>query len=138
MPAVELSSDKVVVRLSALEKLGALHGDVHIPLAQLARAESTAAVWQDRPWRGIRVGTGLPRAILLGRLLSWNGSTDFCAVYGSAPALVLHLLPGAPFRLVVATAADALALARHINAALPPDAAAATAAAQVDDNEAVE
>ena len=125
MPTVELGSDAVHVRLSALEKLGALHGDVCVPLAQLASAESVAAPWQERPWRGLRVGTGLPRAILLGRLVSWNGSTDFCAVYGRrSPALVLHLRPGAPYRLVVITQEDAPALARKINAALPPVAAA--------------
>ena len=144
MPTVELSSDAVHVRLSALEKLGALHGDLCIPLAQLASAESVAAPWQERPWRGLRVGTGLPRVILLGRMVSWNGSTDFCAIYGRrAPALVLHLRPGAHYRVVVVTQEDAPALARKINAALPPDAAAeacgeakkaAVDAAQVGDN----
>ncbi len=111
------------VRLSLLEKLGALHGDLRVPLSAVASASACDAPWQQRPWRGLRVGTGLPWVFLLGRTVSLS-SVDFCAVYGRGPALVLTLHGGHGFRCVVLTCADAEQLAQRINAALPPKPAA--------------
>ena len=67
------------VRLSALEKLGALRGDIMIPLRSV-----TAVRVSDNPWseelRGIRApGTGLPGVISLGTRRG-KGILDFAAV----------------------------------------------------------
>ena len=109
----------VVLRLTWLERLGALVlGDVEVPLSQLAAARAVDRPWRERPWQGLRVGTGLPYVVLLGRML-WLGQTaDFCAVFGRGPALVLELVPGAPWRRVVASAADAEQLAAALQKAI--------------------
>ena len=54
----------LVVHMSSLEKLGALRGDVRVPLRTVQSAEV-----EPHPWgalRGIRVGTGIPGVIALG------------------------------------------------------------------------
>lgn len=57
-----------------------------------------------RPWRGLRVGTGLPGVILLGRTVAWRCSADFVAVSGAGPALVVELRPHNRWgRLVLST-----------------------------------
>ena len=109
----------VVLRLTLLERLGALVlGDVEVPLAQLAAVRAVDQPWRQRPWQGVRVGTGLPYVVLLGRMV-WPGQTaDFCAVFGRGPALVLELAPGAPWRRVVASTPDAEQLAAALQKAL--------------------
>lgn len=121
---VELLTDRdapaVVLRLTPLERLGALMlGDVEVPLSQLASACAVDRPWRERPWRGLRVGTGLPYVVLLGRLVVWPGSpADFAAVFGRGPALVLELLPGAPWRRVIASTPDAGQLAAALQKAV--------------------
>lgn len=109
----------VLLRLSLLERLGALlFRDVSVPLSQLRAASVSQRPWRDRPWRGLRVGTGLPFVVLLGRMLRWRGGADLACVVGQGPALVLDLEPGARWRRVVASAPDAEALAVALQAAL--------------------
>lgn len=109
----------VLLRLTLLERLAALlFRDVSVPLAQLRAASVSARPWSDRPWRGLRVGTGLPFVLLLGRMLWWRGGADLACVVGRGPALVLELAPGARWRRVVASAPDAEALAAALQAAL--------------------
>ena len=108
----------MVLRLSLLERLGALTlGDVTVPFAHLAAASVAQRPWRDRPWRGLRVGTGLPFVLLLGRT-AWLRSVDFVAVFGRGAALVLERAPGARWRRVVASAPDAEQLAAALQKAL--------------------
>jgi len=89
----------LVVRLSSLEKLGAMHGDVRVPLSTVQSAEV-----EPHPWgalRGIRVGTGIPGVIALGIRRFAHGQ-DFTAVVGGKPAVRVDLSEASPFsRLVV-------------------------------------
>ncbi len=109
MAGLHVRGNELVVELSELEKLGALHRDVHVPLASV-----TAVRVADDPWpelRGIRApGTGIPGLIALG---SRRGAGhDFTAVYE-------HLveLEGADFDRLVISASDAQATAAVIRAA---------------------
>ena len=138
MPHVALDTDKgeVVITLSNLEKVGALLGDVHVALTDVASAYVAHEPWRERPWAGLRVGTGLPFVVLLGRLVSTAG-VDFVAVYGTkTPALVLQLKRGARWRRVVVTLENAVQLAQQVTRAVealppppPPPPAPATEAA---------
>jgi hypothetical protein len=89
----------LVVQMSSLEKLGALRGDVRVPLSTVQSAEV-----EPRPWgalRGIRIGTGIPGVIALGIRRFAHGQ-DFTAVVGDKPAVRVDLSQESPFaRLVV-------------------------------------
>jgi hypothetical protein len=68
MPKIELSDDKLTLRLSPLEKLAALHGDVSVN----GIAIRGAAVVDKKWWMnlGLRVpGTGLPGLVIAGTYL---------------------------------------------------------------------
>ena len=109
----------VKLRPSLLERVAALVPcAVTLPLSQLARVRVVALPWRDRPWRGLRVGTGLPVALLLGRTVSWSRSTDLVFVRGRGQALVLDLAPRARWRCVVVSAHDAEQLAERLQGAL--------------------
>jgi hypothetical protein len=103
-------------RLSFWEKVGALRfSDLLVPLSAVQTASVTHAPWADRPWRGLRVGTGLPLVVLLGRTVTLD-SADFVAVYGRGRAtLVLELKPGSGFRAVVVTCGNAESLLKELS-----------------------
>jgi len=113
---IAVEGDRVVVRLSGLERLGALvGGDIAVPLGSV-RAVSVA---QD-PWtalRGIRApGTGWPGVIALGHR---RGGVihDFAAVYRHTPAVVVDLA-GERFDRLVVSSADADGVAAEIERSL--------------------
>ena len=89
----------LVVKLSSLEKLGALRGNVRVPLTTVQSAEV-----EPHPWgalRGIRVGTGIPGVIALGIRRFVHGQ-DFTAVVGGKPVVRVDLSQESPFsRLLV-------------------------------------
>lgn len=99
MPRIEIDRGDLVVRLSALEKVGALRGDVRVP-RKAVRDVRVA----DRPWdelRGVRApGMGIPRVIMLG-VTRGRGGRQFAAVYGNRPALVVDLQSGPLTRLIL-------------------------------------
>ena len=100
------------VRLSALEKIGALRGDITLPLRSV-----TAVRVSDDPWselRGIRApGTGLPGVISLCTRRG-KGIRDFAAVYGRARRAVIVEASGARFDRIVITREDAEETAHRI------------------------
>jgi hypothetical protein len=101
MAQLLVDGSDLVVRLSSLEKLGALRGDVRVPLAAVHDIRVLDNLWSQL--RGVRApGTGLPGVISLGTR-RWWGVRDFAAVYGRTPGIVVDL-EHAPFgRLVVST-----------------------------------
>jgi hypothetical protein len=111
MARLLVDGDTLMVRLSLLERLGALRGDVRVPL----RAVRGIRV-SDRPWeelRGVRAaGTGLPRVIALGTR-GRRGTREFAAVYRCMPGVVVELDGAALARLVVSTA-DPSEVARRV------------------------
>ncbi len=101
MAHLEITGDRLAVRLTGLEKLGGMHSDIEVPL----RLVRDVAVVAD-PWtalRGIRApGTGIPGVIALGTRLG-SGTTDFAAVYHHTPAVVVQTSGGAFDRLVISS-----------------------------------
>jgi hypothetical protein len=90
----------LVVQMSSLEKLGAFHGDVRVPLSTVRSAEI-----EPHPWTAVRgikaAGTGIPGVIVLGTRRFLHGK-DFAAVVRGRPAVRVDLSDESPFsRLVV-------------------------------------
>lgn len=115
MAQIVVSGHDLVVRLSLMEKVGAFHADVRIPL----RAVCAVRVVED-PWsalRGVRApGTGVPGVISLGTRRG-AGIRDFAAVYAHTPAVVIDAA-GAEFDRLVISSATATADALRIDAAV--------------------
>jgi len=118
MARVGREGDELVVRLNDLEKAGALRGDVRVPLSAVR-----AVTVLERPFRdlrGIRApGAGLPGVIALGTW-RYRGGKDFAALYRGGPALVVELDEGAPYRRLLVSAHDAVALREELVADTMP------------------
>ena len=110
MATIAVDGSDLVVRLNALEKIGALRGDVRVPLASVRALRVSNTPWSEL--RGIRAsGTGVPGVIsLCTRRGAWR--PDFAAVYGRRPVLVIEMTGVSFDRLVVSCADAAGAAAR--------------------------
>jgi hypothetical protein len=104
-------ANDLVLRLSRLEKLGALHGDARVP----RDAVEDVAVSQEpfRELRGMRApGTGFPGRIALGTWRHRDGK-DFVALYRDKPAVIVRLRD-APFRRLLVSVDDPEAVAARL------------------------
>jgi len=89
---------KVTVRLSALEKLEALHLNVTVPRTAVIAAREVPDGLAEL--RGIGTGTGLPGLLMIGTVRNGAGLT-FAVCRGRGPAVVLDLAGQAYDRIVV-------------------------------------
>jgi hypothetical protein len=110
MATISVDGSELVVRLSALEKIGALRGNIRLPLASVRVVRVSNTPWSEL--RGIRApGTGVPGLISLCTRRG-PGVHDFAAVYGRRPVLVIEMTGVSFDRLVVSCADAAGAAAR--------------------------
>ena len=87
----------LTLRLSWLEKIGALHGDVSVANNQLISKTEVPNPWTKEHLRGVRApGTAIPYVILLGTM-RFTGGKDFCAIYKRTPA-VIYEFEGSQFK----------------------------------------
>jgi len=87
----------ITLKLSRLEKMGALHGDIPVAIGQLISKTEVPNPWTKEHLRGVRApGTAIPYVILLGTMRFKSGK-DFCAIYKRTPA-VIYELADAPFK----------------------------------------
>ena len=86
----------VTLKLSHLEKIGALHGDISVASSQLISKIEVPNPWTKEYLRGVRApGTAIPYVILLGTM-RFKGGKDFCAIYKRTPAMIYEFAD-APF-----------------------------------------
>jgi hypothetical protein len=114
-----IDQHRVTVRLSALEKLEALHLDVKIPRTAvmaarevpdgLAELRGTIA---DIGWRGVGTGTGLPGVMMVGTIRDGYGLT-FAVCRGRGPAVVLDL-SGQRYDRIIVTVPDPGEIVRRL------------------------
>lgn len=98
--SIALLDESLVVSLSVVEKLGALHGDMTIPRSGVRSVRSVVSPLDEV--RGIRSpGTGVPWLIALGTYRTLH-ARDFVAAY-RAPGVVVELTGQRYHRLVVST-----------------------------------
>ena len=104
MARLIIEGSDLVVGLSWLEKLGALRGNVRVPLHAVRDAEA-----EPDPWgalRGIRApGTGIPGVIALGTR-RYDGGKDFAVVLGHRSAVRVDLGQESPFGRLVVSVSD--------------------------------
>ncbi len=104
MATLVTDGDALVVRLSALERLAAFHGDVRVPLRAITGVEV-----EPDPFgalRGIRApGTGWPGVIAYG-VRRYSGGQDFAAVRSKRPALRIDLDGSSTFGRLLITIDD--------------------------------
>lgn len=87
----------ITLRLSRLEKMGALHGDISVASNLLLSKTEVSNPWTKENLRGVRSpGTAIPYRILLGTM-RFKGGKDFCAIYKRTPA-VIYEFSDAPFK----------------------------------------
>ena len=73
------------LKLSMLEKVGGLHGNIKTAKANLIDITNAENPWQSTVLRGIRApGTGIPYVILLGTM-RYKKKKDFTAIYRRRP-----------------------------------------------------
>ncbi len=99
---LDLDGADLVVRLSALEKFGALRGDVRLPLSSFRNARATSAPFDELSGTLRWLGTGVWRVIALGTYRG-RGTKAFAAVHRGRPGVVVDLDGGPYQRLVVST-----------------------------------
>jgi hypothetical protein len=84
MASVDLEREEVVVRLTPLERRGAVHGDVRVPRSAVRQVYVTSDPCSEL--RGLRApGTGFPGGIALGTWRRRGANKDFVAVYRGRP-----------------------------------------------------
>lgn len=118
MARLEVDGALLSLRLEPVERLGALHGDIAVLLAQVVAVHTSSEMWREL--RGIRApGTGFPYLIMLGTT-RYRGGKDFCAVYRRGPGVVVDLADAEFSRLLVSVAGTgrAQALADRISFAV--------------------
>ena len=114
MARLVVEGNDISVKLTPLERLGALRGNFRVPRSAVREVRVS-----DRPWselRGIRApGTGIPGVIALGTRRG-GGGRDFTAVYRNRPAVVLEL-EGAVFDRLVISVDDPSNVVDHLRPA---------------------
>jgi hypothetical protein len=112
-----LDGADLVVQMSDLEKVEAVHVDIHVPLTAIHEVRAVGDAWPEL--RGIRApGTGIPGVIAVGTRRGSFGK-DFAAVHGRGPAVVVDL-EGAAYARIVVTTSDAESVAAEIRSHLMP------------------
>ncbi|MGD0982379.1 MAG: hypothetical protein ABSA65_01020 [Acidimicrobiales bacterium] len=94
MAEITVDGDELVVRLRAVEKMEAVHGEVRVPLSSVKMVEvlddAIGAV------HGFRVGTGIPGSVAIGTFTSREAKI-FAVVHHDTPRGVRVDLEGAQF-----------------------------------------
>jgi uncharacterized protein len=107
----------LVLRLSATEKVGGVHGDLRVPLSAVRRVEVLADAHGPAD-HGIKLGTRIPGMIEVGTVRG-GGRNIFAAVLPDTPRGVRIVLDGSFYHEWIVGCADPESVARQIMAAAP-------------------
>jgi hypothetical protein len=81
MAKVIESANQLQLKLSVLEKIFALHGDIWVDKSLLTKKVMVENPWRREVIKGIRApGTAIPFVVLLGTM-RYRGGKDFIAIY---------------------------------------------------------
>jgi len=116
MASLDIEGDRLKLRFSTIEKIGALRSGAEVALEDIASVEVSPSPWREA--KGLRVGTGFPRAMLLGTMIR-PGRNDIAAIYGKGPIVVVSLREGAPYERLLVTVPDPEGVASRLRDALP-------------------
>ncbi|MGA2529121.1 MAG: hypothetical protein ABSG36_08165 [Acidimicrobiales bacterium] len=98
MAEVIVEGDELVVRLRAIEKAEAVHGEVRVPLESV----KTVEVLDDAigAVHGFRVGTGIPGSVAVGTFTSREAKI-FAVVHHDTPRGIRVDLQGAQYNQLI-------------------------------------
>lgn len=111
MARLAVDGSELTLALNPMERLGAMHGSVRVPVANIAAVDVSNPVWGEI--QGMRMpGTGLPGVIALGTW-RYNGGKDFVAVYGRSGVVVT--LTGSEWNRLLVSSRAPRRLCQEIN-----------------------
>ena len=101
MAKVIESANQLQLKLSVLEKIFALHGDIWVDKSLLTKKVTVENPWRREVIKGIRApGTAIPFVVLLGTM-RYRGGKDFTAIYNSTAVDVYEFKHSAYKRWIV-------------------------------------
>ena len=96
MARVMREGNELILQLSFLEKMGALHSNPRTSFDSIEKIEFIEQLWGSSTLRGVRApGTAIPYVVLLGTLRG-RGYKDFVAMRGRGEGVIITLKSG-PF-----------------------------------------
>jgi hypothetical protein len=95
MAQLQVEGGELVLRLSALEKIGGVHGDLRVPLSAVRSVEILSDAHGPADV-GIKAGTRIPRVIELGSIYGSNKKI-FAAVHHGTPRGLRVVLQGSSY-----------------------------------------
>jgi hypothetical protein len=117
MATLIVEGSDLVVKMSELEKVEAVHPDIRVPISTIRAVRVVEDAWPEL--RGIRApGTGIPGVIAVGTRRGSFGK-DFAVVHGRERAVVVEL-EGASYARILVTTPDADNVAAEIQRHLMP------------------
>ncbi|MGH7610987.1 MAG: hypothetical protein ACREN4_03100 [Candidatus Dormibacteria bacterium] len=116
MAEVQIDGDQLVVKMTGMEKLESMHGDLRVPLSSVRSVQVS-----DNPSAAISgmklVGTGLPGGTAVGTWTGSEGETFAVEHHGSRGIVVT--LEGARYQQLVIGCEQPEEVAARIQAAAP-------------------
>jgi hypothetical protein len=111
MAELVVDGDELVVRLRAVERIEAVHGEVRVPLGSVRTVE----VLEDAVGavHGFRVGTGIPGSVAIGTFTS-RAAKVFAVVHHDTPRGVQVDLDGAQYDQLIVGCDDPEAVVRAL------------------------
>ena len=89
MATIELTEDTLTVKLTAFERVEALHASVSVPRSSVVAARGIEDVMDEV--HGLRApGTGVPGVVMIGTLRD-HGVTTFAECHGHRPGVLIEL-----------------------------------------------
>ncbi len=102
MAKVTESETQLNLKLSPLEKIFTLHGDISVDKGLLIKKDMVENPWRRSVLKGIRApGAAIPFVILLGTL-RYRGGKDFTAIYNRR-AVDIHELKNSAYKRWIVT-----------------------------------
>ena len=120
MAELQIEADALVLHLSAAEKVGAVHGDLRVPLSAVRGVEVLQDAHEPAD-HGIKLGTRIPGMIEMGTVRG-GGRNIFAAVHSNTPRGVRIVLDGSFYDEWIVGCADPESVAQAITGGLagPP------------------
>ena len=97
MAHLVISNNRVAMKFSLLEALGAFARSPEVSLEDVESVEVVDNPWTSQVLKGVRApGTGIPFLVMLGTM-RYRGGKDLCAIYKRRPNAIVTLKRG-PFK----------------------------------------
>jgi hypothetical protein len=114
MAELQIAGGSLTLHLSAAEKVGAVHGDLQVPLSAVRRVEVLADAHEPAD-HGIKLGTRIPGMIEVGTVRG-SGRNIFAAVLPDTPRGVRIVLDGSFYHEWIVGCAEPESVAEQIMA----------------------